>query len=40
MVFATGEDGSAPTATMTLPALSTLWLRHQSDPHVPTVSHG
>ncbi|MBT2494217.1 1,4-alpha-glucan branching protein GlgB [Microbacterium sp. ISL-59] len=40
MVFAAGEDDSAPTATMTLPALSTLWLRHQPDPHVPTVSHG
>lgn len=40
MVLATGDDGSAPTASMTLPALSTLWLRHQSDPHVPTVNHG
>jgi len=40
MVFASAADGGAPTATVTLPALSTLWLRHQSDPHVPTVSHG
>ncbi len=39
MVVATGEHDGA-VATMTLPALSTLWLRHQSDPHVPTVTHG
>jgi 1,4-alpha-glucan branching enzyme len=34
-------DGEGPAiATLTLPALSTIWLRHQSDPHVPTVNHG
>ncbi|MEV4667251.1 1,4-alpha-glucan branching protein GlgB [Microbacterium sp. LWO12-1.2] len=33
-------DGEAATATMTLPALSTIWLRHQNDPHVPTISRG
>jgi 1,4-alpha-glucan branching enzyme len=40
MVYAHGEDDATPTATMTLPALSTLWLRHQPEPHVPTVNHG
>ena len=40
MVIARAEDGGAPTATVTLPALSTLWLRHQPDPHVPTISNG
>lgn len=39
MVVAEGEHDGA-VATMTLPALSTLWLRHQPDPHVPTVTHG
>ncbi|QYM65857.1 1,4-alpha-glucan branching protein GlgB [Microbacterium sp. Se5.02b] len=40
MVYAGSADGGSPTATITLPALTTLWLRHQSDPHVPTVNHG
>ncbi|MEU4015919.1 1,4-alpha-glucan branching protein GlgB [Microbacterium sp. NPDC028030] len=40
MVYAGAADGGRPTATITLPALTTLWLRHQSDPHVPTVNHG
>ena len=40
MVIARPTEGGAPTATITLPALSTLWLRHQTDPHVPTVNHG
>lgn len=40
VVVAHAEDGGAPTATLTLPALSTLWLRHQPDPHVPTISRG
>ena len=40
LVYAKPSDGAAPVATLTLPALSTLWLRHQSDAHVPTVSHG
>ncbi|MDQ0725572.1 1,4-alpha-glucan branching protein GlgB [Microbacterium sp. W4I20] len=40
MVIAHTEDGGQPTATFTLPALSTLWLRHQPEPHVPTISHG
>ncbi|MEV8251189.1 1,4-alpha-glucan branching protein GlgB [Microbacterium sp. NPDC076768] len=31
MVIAHAEDGSEPLATVTLPALSTLWLRHQPD---------
>ncbi|WP_091232961.1 1,4-alpha-glucan branching protein GlgB [Microbacterium sp. 3J1] len=33
-------DASASVATITLPALSTIWLRHQNEPHVPTVTHG
>ena len=40
MVIAHADDGGEPTATITLPALSTLWLRHQPEPHVPTISHG
>ncbi|MFB4351721.1 1,4-alpha-glucan branching protein GlgB [Microbacterium sp. LS_15] len=40
MVVAEGAEGTAPVATVTLPALSTIWLRLQNDPHVPTVSHG
>ncbi|MFF1541442.1 1,4-alpha-glucan branching protein GlgB [Microbacterium sp. NPDC058269] len=40
LVYAQAEEGGAPLATLTLPALSTLWLRHQPDPHVPTVTHG
>jgi 1,4-alpha-glucan branching enzyme len=40
LVYAKQSDGAAPVATLTLPALSTLWLRYQSDAHVPTVSHG
>lgn len=32
-----GDDGPS-VATVTLPALSTLWFRYQSDPHVPTPS--
>ncbi|PRA83342.1 1,4-alpha-glucan branching protein GlgB [Microbacterium sp. MYb66] len=40
MVVARETEGGAPTATVTLPALSTLWLRHQPEPHVPTVTHG
>lgn len=40
VVVARAEDDAAPTATLTLPALSTLWLRHQQDPHVPTINHG
>ncbi|KQQ69112.1 1,4-alpha-glucan branching protein GlgB [Microbacterium sp. Leaf320] len=40
VVVADTADGGTPTATMTIPALSTIWLRHQSDPHVPTISHG
>ncbi|WP_314647277.1 1,4-alpha-glucan branching protein GlgB [uncultured Microbacterium sp.] len=39
MVVAEGEHDGA-VATMTLPALSTLWLRHQPEPHVPTITHG
>ena len=41
MVYASAaDDGTSAVATMTLPALSTLWFRHQPDPHVPTVNHG
>lgn len=39
LVYAHAEGDSA-IATMTLPALSTIWLRHQNDPHVPTISRG
>lgn len=36
------EQGEDPRATLTLPALTTVWLRHQreSDPHVPTLPRG
>lgn len=40
MVIAESADAGAPTASITLPALSTLWLRHQPEPHVPTVNNG
>ncbi|MFB4348642.1 1,4-alpha-glucan branching protein GlgB [Microbacterium sp. CR_7] len=40
MVVAESADGGAPVASVTLPALSTIWLRFQNDPHVPTVNHG
>jgi 1,4-alpha-glucan branching enzyme len=39
MVIAHAEGDSA-VATITLPALSTLWLRHEPEPHVPTISKG
>ena len=31
-------DDSPAIASVTLPALSTLWFRYQSDPHLPTPS--
>ena len=40
MVVAESGDGGAATASITLPALSTLWLRYQPEPHVPTVNNG
>ena len=40
VVVAHAENDGPPTASVTLPALSTLWLRHQSEPHVPTINHG
>lgn len=40
MVVAREDDGGAAVATLTLPALSTIWLRHQPEPHVPTVTRG
>ncbi|WP_144881048.1 1,4-alpha-glucan branching protein GlgB [Microbacterium paraoxydans] len=40
MVIAESADAGAPTASITLPSLSTLWLRHQPEPHVPTVNNG
>ncbi|SJN17799.1 1,4-alpha-glucan (glycogen) branching enzyme, GH-13-type [Microbacterium esteraromaticum] len=33
------SDDAPAVATVTLPGLSTIWFRHQSDPHVPTISH-
>ncbi|WP_144877549.1 1,4-alpha-glucan branching protein GlgB [Microbacterium sp. 1.5R] len=39
IVVADAADGGAPVASVTLPALSTIWLRFQNDPHVPTVTH-
>ncbi|WP_309064408.1 1,4-alpha-glucan branching protein GlgB [Microbacterium sp.] len=33
-------DDAPPVATMTIPALSTLWFRYQADPHVPTPTRG
>lgn len=40
MVVARPSDGGEAIASVTLPALSTIWLRHEDEPHVPTVSHG
>ncbi|MFT4258670.1 1,4-alpha-glucan branching protein GlgB [Microbacterium sp.] len=40
MVVASRADGDAPTATLTLPALSTIWLRYQGETHLPTVNAG
>ena len=40
MVVARAEGDGPAVATLTLPALSTLWLRYQPEPHVPTVNHG
>jgi 1,4-alpha-glucan branching enzyme len=41
LVVAHPDDGSdTSVATITLPALSTIWLRHQSDPHIPSVTRG
>ncbi|MBS0024998.1 1,4-alpha-glucan branching protein GlgB [Microbacterium paraoxydans] len=40
MVVAAPDDSSTPVGSITLPALSTLWLRFQPEPHVPTVNHG
>ncbi|GAA5154241.1 1,4-alpha-glucan branching protein GlgB [Microbacterium pseudoresistens] len=39
LVYATENEGAPPRATLTVPALSTLWLRHARDPHMPTPSH-
>ena len=40
MIHAHCETDDAPAiATVTLPALSTIWFRYQADPHIPTVSH-
>ena len=39
MITAHPEGDEGPSiATVTLPALTTLWFRHQPDPHVPTPS--
>ncbi|MBS1697504.1 MAG: 1,4-alpha-glucan branching protein GlgB [Actinobacteria bacterium] len=40
LVYATDIENGSPQATLTVPALSTIWLRHQRDPHVPIVSKG
>ena len=40
LVYATDVENGSPRATLTIPALSTIWLRHQKDPHVPIVSKG
>lgn len=40
MVIAESSGDGTPVATLTLPALSTIWLRYQGEPHVPTVTHG
>ncbi|MFD6699350.1 MULTISPECIES: 1,4-alpha-glucan branching protein GlgB [unclassified Microbacterium] len=40
LVYATDVENGSPQATLTIPALSTIWLRHQKDPHVPIVSKG
>ncbi|WP_194763801.1 1,4-alpha-glucan branching protein GlgB [Microbacterium sp. UFMG61] len=40
MVVAHDEAEGSAVANITLPALSTIWLRHENDPHVPTVSNG
>ncbi|WP_223586467.1 1,4-alpha-glucan branching protein GlgB [Microbacterium sp. OVT16B] len=40
VVVARPDGAEAPTATITLPALSTIWLRYQGEPHVPTINHG
>ncbi|MGX1585547.1 1,4-alpha-glucan branching protein GlgB [Microbacterium sp. NPDC055502] len=40
MVVAVRDDSGTATAAITLPALSTLWLRYQPEPHVPTVNNG
>jgi 1,4-alpha-glucan branching enzyme len=34
------SDDSPAVASVTLPALSTIWFRHQTDPHVPTIGRG
>jgi 1,4-alpha-glucan branching enzyme len=33
-------EGGAPIAKLTVPGLSTLWLRYQPEPHVPTAAKG
>jgi 1,4-alpha-glucan branching enzyme len=40
VVVAREDEHGTPVASVTLPALSTLWLRHQPEPHVPTVTRG
>ncbi|MDR6866012.1 1,4-alpha-glucan branching enzyme [Microbacterium resistens] len=40
MVYANERDDGSPRAIVTLPALSTLWLRYQRDPHIPTATRG
>ena len=34
------SDEGSPIAKLTLPGLSTIWLRYQPEPHVPTASRG
>ncbi|AXL12037.1 1,4-alpha-glucan branching protein GlgB [Microbacterium foliorum] len=40
MVVAHDDGDGVASATMTLPALSTIWLRYEGEPHVPTITHG
>ncbi|WP_424935614.1 MULTISPECIES: 1,4-alpha-glucan branching protein GlgB [Bacteria] len=40
LVYAADREDGSPQATVTLPALSTLWLRYQRDPRLPAPAHG
>lgn len=40
LVYATDPEEGTPRATITVPALSTIWLRYQRDPHIPSPTRG
>ena len=40
LVYAADREGASPQAAVTLPALSTLWLRYRRDPRLPAPAHG